>query len=76
LVGVMRGFSEPVTTTSSMDLIPTAVVAGCREFYTLQSGEGCKDIESRLSITLAQLFAWNPISKFDIHHFSLFYLGW
>ena len=48
------------TTTASMGPTQTGIVAGCQEFYTVQSGDGCGSIETKFSITFAQFYAWNP----------------
>lgn len=48
------------TTTASMGPTQTGIIAGCQQFYTVQSGDGCASIETKYAITFAQFYAWNP----------------
>jgi LysM repeat protein len=59
--------STPTKTVSSASQGPTqsGVVAGCQDFYTVQSGDSCASIEGLYAITFAQLYSWNPSSKSD-----------
>lgn len=43
---------------------PTASgeVAGCLEYYTVQSGDSCSSIETTYDILFSQFYAWNPSS--------------
>ncbi|GIC84370.1 uncharacterized protein Aud_000186 [Aspergillus udagawae] len=50
----------PTTTTSSMGPTRTGTVAGCQQFYTIQSGDSCSSVETEFGITFAQLYEWNP----------------
>ncbi|OCK74384.1 carbohydrate-binding module family 50 protein [Lepidopterella palustris CBS 459.81] len=52
----------PSVTSSSSSMGPTATgeVPGCLQYYTVQSGDGCSSIETKFSITFAQLYQWNP----------------
>ncbi|KAL5330732.1 hypothetical protein ACEPPN_000252 [Leptodophora sp. 'Broadleaf-Isolate-01'] len=61
--------AAPTSTTTSSSTSSTAtppaptqsgIVAGCTEYYVVQSGDSCASIESEFSITFAQLYAWNP----------------
>ncbi|PCG89476.1 hypothetical protein PENOC_106380 [Penicillium occitanis (nom. inval.)] len=48
------------TTTTSAGPTQTGVVAGCQEFFTVESGDDCSTIETEFGVTLAELYAWNP----------------
>ncbi|RMY12406.1 hypothetical protein D0867_07773 [Hortaea werneckii] len=41
----------------------TGMAAGCRQFYTAQSGDSCAAVEEKFDITFAQLYKWNPSIK-------------
>ena len=49
-------------TAASMGPTPTGVVAGCQQFYTVQSGDTCYNIETTHGITFDQFSTWNPSS--------------
>ncbi|KAK7014296.1 hypothetical protein R3P38DRAFT_3003090 [Favolaschia claudopus] len=42
------------------NVAPGTITAGCTEYYTIVSGDGCASIESKFELTLAQLIAMNP----------------
>ncbi|KAJ7502450.1 hypothetical protein B0H11DRAFT_1988665 [Mycena galericulata] len=42
------------------NLAPGTITAGCTQYYTVASGDGCGTIESKFSLTLAQFIAMNP----------------
>ena len=52
------------TTTASMGPTASGEVAGCKQYYTVQSGDSCANIETTFEISLAQFYAWNPSSMF------------
>lgn len=47
-------------TTASMGPMQTGVVAGCQQFYTVQSGDTCYAIWTTFGISNAQFYEWNP----------------
>ncbi|RMY22481.1 hypothetical protein D0866_11929 [Hortaea werneckii] len=47
-------------TTEAMGPTQTGMAAGCRQFYTAQSGDSCAAVEEKFDITFAQLYKWNP----------------
>ena len=49
-------------TATSMGPTQTGVVAGCQEFYSVQSGDTCANIETTYDISFQQLYQWNPSS--------------
>ena len=52
------------TKTASIGLTASGEVAGCKQYYTVQSGDSCTNIETTYGISFAQLYAWNPSSTF------------
>lgn len=52
-----------VTLTASMGPTQTGIVAGCTQYYTVQSGDSCAAIDAMFAITFQQLYQWNPASK-------------
>jgi LysM repeat protein len=73
-IGVNGTNATTTTTTktsSSVSMGPTATgeVAGCLQYYTVQSGDSCSSIDTAFSISFAQLYQWNPSST---SLFSLF----
>ncbi|KAL4942053.1 hypothetical protein BDV06DRAFT_222554 [Aspergillus oleicola] len=48
------------TTLSSMGPTQTDTVPSCKEFYTVDDGDGCDTIEDQFGIIFAQFYAWNP----------------
>jgi len=64
-VGLQYCVAGPTVTSSSTTpaASPTAsgtITTGCKEYYTVVSGDFCAKIESMFSITFAQFQAWNP----------------
>ena len=59
------------TTSSSVSMGPTAIgeVAGCLQYYTVQSGDTCANIETIYSISFVQLYQWNPSRTSFSHPF-------
>ncbi|KAI7494236.1 hypothetical protein KC367_g8157 [Hortaea werneckii] len=55
-----RSSSSGSKITKAMGPTRTGTPAGCRRFYTVQSGDGCAAIEETFDITFAQLYKWNP----------------
>jgi len=59
--------AAPTSVTSSTVTPPaptqSGIVAGCTEYYVVQSGDSCAAIETEFSITFAQFLAWNPAGK-------------
>ena len=53
-----------VTTMTSTGPTQMGVVAGCQDFFTVESGDDCSTIETEFGVTLAELYAWNPSSTF------------
>lgn len=45
---------------------PTASgeLVGCLQYYTVQSGDTCYNIETTYGISFTQFYAWNPSSTF------------
>ncbi|KAF6785552.1 LysM domain-containing protein [Colletotrichum sojae] len=41
------------------------MVAGCAEFYLVQSGDGCWAISDAQGISLDEFYMWNPAVKTD-----------
>jgi len=41
----------------------TGVVAGCRKYHTVKSGETCQKIKKIYDITFDQILKWNPSGK-------------
>ena len=52
------------TNTASMGPTASGEVAGCKQYYTVQSGDSCTNIETTYGISFAQFYAWNPSSMF------------
>ncbi|KAJ5958935.1 uncharacterized protein N7479_006085, partial [Penicillium vulpinum] len=52
--------ATPTTSTTVAAPTPADTIAGCSEFYTVVSGDDCSSIQTKFSITLAELYAWNP----------------
>ncbi|KAK7962857.1 LysM domain protein, partial [Apiospora aurea] len=57
--------SPPLTSTgtkssASMGPTPTGIVPGCRQFYTVQSGDSCAAIQGMFAISFGDFFKWNP----------------
>ncbi|MCJ1245494.1 hypothetical protein MMC30_002698 [Trapelia coarctata] len=54
-----------MATTTSAPMGPTqaGIVAGCLQFYTVQSGDSCAAIDSTYGITFNQFYGWNPAGK-------------
>ncbi|KAF3172087.1 hypothetical protein TWF788_009530 [Orbilia oligospora] len=52
------------TTTTSGIVTPTPTQSGmvknCKKFHFVQTGQTCETIQRQYSVTLAQLFQWNP----------------
>lgn len=48
------------STTVSMGPTQSGVVSGCQLFHTVVDGDDCLSIENEYSVTLAQLYRWNP----------------
>ena len=67
--GPSKSPSQTVTVSGSSTIStgPTATgeVAGCKQFYTVQSGDSCTNIETTFGISFTQFYAWNPSSTFD-----------
>jgi LysM repeat protein len=65
-VGIVGGTPTTTTTTSTGNGISTptptqtGMVGNCNRFHRVVSGDGCQAIATRYSITLANLYAWNP----------------
>jgi LysM repeat protein len=70
-VGVIGGATtttktSATTTTTSGNGITTptptqdGMTKNCNKFYLVVSGDGCTSIQTKYSITFAQLFSWNP----------------
>ncbi|PYI36128.1 hypothetical protein BP00DRAFT_474788 [Aspergillus indologenus CBS 114.80] len=64
-VGVDDSATSTTTTAAATTATPaaptqTGVVAGCQEFFTIESGDDCSTMEAEFGVTLAQLYAWNP----------------
>ncbi|KAH8898424.1 hypothetical protein GQ53DRAFT_817696 [Thozetella sp. PMI_491] len=59
------------TTTKVTPPGPTqsGIPANCNAFALTQSGDGCWDFASRNSITLDQLYAWNPVLNDNCENF-------
>ncbi|KAH7066518.1 LysM domain-containing protein [Paraphoma chrysanthemicola] len=59
----------PATTTKPASTTPTPVqqgmVAGCKKFYKVVSGDGCWDIANNNKIALDDFYKWNPAVKTD-----------
>lgn len=53
------------TTSSAASMGPTqtGIVAGCTEYYTVQSGDSCAAIDAQYAITFQQLYSWNPAGE-------------
>jgi hypothetical protein len=47
-------------TTVAMRPTQTGIAPGCRNFYTVASGDTCENIERVYDITFEQFFDWNP----------------
>lgn len=41
-------------------LLAHGMTKNCNKFYLVASGDGCTSIQTKYSITFAQLFSWNP----------------
>ena len=52
------------TNIASMGPTASGEVAGCKQYYTVQSGDSCTNIETIYGISFAQFYAWNPSSMF------------
>lgn len=50
------------TSSSAIPGGPTqsGITAGCKQYYTVKSGDSCAGVESTFGISFAQLYAWNP----------------
>jgi len=48
------------TETVSMGPKATGEIAGCTQYYTVQSGDSCTEIETIFDISFTQFYAWNP----------------
>ncbi|KAJ7140505.1 hypothetical protein C8R43DRAFT_588687 [Mycena crocata] len=42
------------------NVAPGTITAGCTQYYTVVSGDGCASIESKFGLTLSQFIAMNP----------------
>ena len=51
-------------TTASMGPTASGEVAGCKQYYTVQSGDSCTYIETTYEVSFAQFYAWNPSGMF------------
>lgn len=58
--GTVSSTQTGTKTANSMGPTQTGVVAGCQQFYTVQSGDSCYNIETTYGITFTQFFQWNP----------------
>ena len=52
------------TNITSMGPTASGEVVGCKQYYTVQSGDSCTNIETTYGISFAQFYAWNPSSMF------------
>jgi hypothetical protein len=52
--------SNSTSTGPPANVAPGTITAGCTEYYTVVSGDGCASIESTFSLSLAQFIAMNP----------------
>lgn len=50
-------------TNQQLQLKP-ALLLDTRNFFTVESGDNCSTIEAEFGVTLAELYEWNPSSKF------------
>lgn len=50
------------TKTVSIGSTASGEVAGCKQFYTVKSGDSCTNIETTYGISFTQFYAWNPSS--------------
>lgn len=57
------------TTTTSAAPTQTGVIAGCQEFFTVESGDNCSTMEAEFRVTLTELYEWNPSSPSPLHPF-------
>ena len=48
--------------TVSIGSTASGEVAGCKQFYTVKSGDSCTNIETTYGISFTQFYAWNPSS--------------
>jgi len=55
--------SRTTSAGASMGPTQTGIVAGCSEYYTVQSGDSCASIDAAYGITFEQFYAWNPAGK-------------
>ena len=51
----VNGSSPTSTATASMGPTQTSIVFGCKQHYTVQSGDSCAAIDAQFAITFAQL---------------------
>ncbi|KAK3169509.1 hypothetical protein OEA41_008893 [Lepraria neglecta] len=54
------------TKTALMGPTASGKAAGCKLYYTVQSGDSCTNIETTYGISFAQFYAWNPSSMFMV----------
>ncbi|TPX15256.1 uncharacterized protein E0L32_004533 [Thyridium curvatum] len=52
--------SSTSTSVSSAAPTQTGSVKGCRQYYTVQSGDYCELIQTKFGITFQQFLSWNP----------------
>lgn len=52
--------SSPSSTSPPSNVAPGTITDGCTSYYTVVSGDSCSAIESKFSITIAQITTWNP----------------
>ncbi|KAF3935428.1 Autolysin [Dactylellina cionopaga] len=56
--------TKTTTTTAGGIITPTPTQSGmvknCKKFHFVQTGQTCEPIQKQYSVTLAQLYAWNP----------------
>ncbi|KAJ7467044.1 hypothetical protein FB451DRAFT_1340517 [Mycena latifolia] len=52
--------SNSTTSGPPSNVAPRMITAGCTQYYTVASGDGCASIESKFNLTLAQLVTMNP----------------
>lgn len=67
-VGLLSG-ATPTTRSTGGSTTPTPTQSGmashCNRFYLVQKDDGCADIASAESISLSDLYSWNPALNGD-----------